>query len=71
MFRLYTLVGSYLRLKNKRLLMCAICSLYNYILVDVVYIGVGMCVGIKMFWLYAVARPHSRFGKNVCRACFM
>jgi hypothetical protein len=22
----------------------------------VVYIGVGMCVGIKMFWLYAVAR---------------
>ena len=37
-------------------LMCAICSLYNYILVDVVYIGIGMCVGIKMFWLYAVAR---------------
>ena len=37
-------------------LMCAICSLYKYILVDVVYIGVGMCVGIKMFWLYAVAR---------------
>jgi hypothetical protein len=39
-----------------RCLMCAICSLYNYILVDVVYIGVEMCVGIKMFWLYAVAR---------------
>ena len=56
MFRQYTLVGSHLRLKNKRLLMCAICSLYNYILVDVVYIGVGMCVGMKMFWLYAVAR---------------
>ena len=56
MFRQYTLVGSHLRLKNKRLLMCAICSLYNYILVDVVYIGVGMCVSIKMFWLYAVAR---------------
>jgi hypothetical protein len=40
MFRLYTLVGSHLRLKNKRLLMCAIFSLYNYILVDVVYIDV-------------------------------
>jgi hypothetical protein len=26
-----------------------ICSLYNYILVDVVYIGIGMCMGIKMF----------------------
>jgi hypothetical protein len=36
--------------------MRAICSLYNYILVHVVYVGVGMCVGIKMFWLYAVAR---------------
>jgi hypothetical protein len=36
--------------------MCAICSLYSYILVDMVYMGVGMCVGIKMFWLYAVAR---------------
>jgi hypothetical protein len=40
MFRLYTLVGSHLRLENKRLLMCAICSLSNYVLVDVVYIGV-------------------------------
>jgi hypothetical protein len=30
-------------------LMCAICSLYNYILVDVVYIGVGVYVGIKCF----------------------
>jgi hypothetical protein len=29
--------------------MCVICSLYNYILVDVVYIGVGMCVDIKCF----------------------
>jgi hypothetical protein len=66
MFRLYTLVGSHLRLKNKRLLMCAICSLYNYILVDVVYVGVGMCVGIKMFWLYVVARLPSRFGKQTC-----
>ena len=37
-------------------LMCAICSLYDYILVDVVYIVVGMCVGIKIFWLYAVAK---------------
>jgi hypothetical protein len=55
-----------LRLKNKRLLMCAICSLYNYILVDVVYVGVGMCVGIKMFWLYVVARLPSRFGKQTC-----
>jgi hypothetical protein len=40
MFRLYTLVGSHLRLENKRLLMCAICRLSNYVLVDVVYIGV-------------------------------
>jgi hypothetical protein len=40
MFRIYTLVGSHLWLGNKRLLMCAICSLSNYILVDVVYIGV-------------------------------
>jgi hypothetical protein len=47
-------------------LMCAICSLYNYILVNVVYIGVGVCVGIKMFWLYAVARLPSRFGKQTC-----
>jgi hypothetical protein len=27
--------------------------------------------GYKMFWLYAVARSHSRFGKQMCRACFM
>jgi hypothetical protein len=47
-------------------LMGAICSLYNYILVNVVYIGVGVCVGIKMFWLYAVARLPSRFGKQTC-----
>jgi hypothetical protein len=40
MFRLYTLVGSHLRIENKRLLMCANCSLSNYVLVDVVYIGV-------------------------------
>jgi hypothetical protein len=40
MFRLYTLVGSHLLLENKMLLMCAICSLSNYVLVDVVYIGV-------------------------------
>jgi hypothetical protein len=40
MFWLYTLVGSHLRLEDKRLLMCAICSLSNYVLVDVVYIGV-------------------------------
>jgi hypothetical protein len=40
MFRLYTLVGSHLRLENKMLLMCAICSLSNYILVDVVHIVV-------------------------------
>jgi hypothetical protein len=40
MFRLYMLVGSHLRLENKRLLMCVICSLSNYVLVDVVYIGV-------------------------------
>jgi hypothetical protein len=39
-FRLYTLVGSHLRLESKRLLMCAICSLSNYVLVYVVYIGV-------------------------------
>jgi hypothetical protein len=39
-FRLYTLVGSHLRLESKRLLICAICSLSNYVLVDVVYIGV-------------------------------
>jgi hypothetical protein len=39
-FWLYTLVGSHLRLENKRLLMCAICSLSNYILVDVMYSGV-------------------------------
>jgi hypothetical protein len=30
-------------------LMCAICSLYDYILVNVVCIGVGVCVGIKCF----------------------
>jgi hypothetical protein len=40
MFRQYTLVGSHLRLKNKRLLRCAICSLSNYVLVEVVYSGV-------------------------------
>jgi hypothetical protein len=40
MFQLYTLVGSHLLLENKRLLMCAICSLSNYVSVDVVYIGV-------------------------------
>jgi hypothetical protein len=40
MFRLYTLVGSHLRLESKRLLMCVIWSLSNYVLVDVVYIGV-------------------------------
>ena len=51
--------------------MCAICSLSNYVLVDVVYIGVGIYVGIKMFWLYAVARSHSCFGKQMCHACFM
>jgi hypothetical protein len=39
-FRVYTLVGSQLLLECKRLLMCAICSLSNYVLVDVVYIGV-------------------------------
>jgi hypothetical protein len=47
------------------LLMCVICSLYNYILVDVVYIGVGVC-GYKMFWLYVVARLPSCFGKQTC-----
>ena len=47
-------------------LMCAICSFYNYILVDVVYIGIGMCVGIKMFWLYAVARLPYHLGKQTC-----
>jgi hypothetical protein len=31
--------------------MYEICSLYNYILVDVVYNCVGVWVGIKMFWL--------------------
>jgi hypothetical protein len=40
MFRLYALVGSHLRIENKRLLMCAICSLSNYVLVDVMYSGV-------------------------------
>jgi hypothetical protein len=40
MFWLYTLVGSHLRLESKWLLMYAICSLSNYVLVDVVYIGV-------------------------------
>jgi hypothetical protein len=30
-------------------LMCALCSLYNYIFVDMMYIGVGRCVGIKCF----------------------
>jgi hypothetical protein len=40
MFWQYMLVGSHLRLKNKRLLRCAICSLSNYVLVDVVYSGV-------------------------------
>jgi hypothetical protein len=29
--------------------MCAIGSLSNYVLVDVVYIGVWICVGIKCF----------------------
>jgi hypothetical protein len=45
--------------------MCVICSLYNYIFVDVVYIGVGVC-GYKMFWLYVVARLPSHFGKQIC-----
>jgi hypothetical protein len=40
MFQLYTLVGSHLWLESKMLLMCAICSLSNYVLVNVVYIGV-------------------------------
>jgi hypothetical protein len=40
MFRLYTLVGSHLWLESKRSLMCAMCSLSNYVLVDVVYIGI-------------------------------
>jgi hypothetical protein len=40
--------------------------LYNYIFVDVVYIGVGVCVGYKMFWSYVVARLPSRFGKQTC-----
>jgi hypothetical protein len=40
MFRLYTLVGSHLRLENKRLFDVCGCSLSNYVLVDVVYIGV-------------------------------
>jgi hypothetical protein len=40
MFRYYALVGSGLRLENKRLLMCVICSLSNYVLVDVMYSGV-------------------------------
>jgi hypothetical protein len=34
MFRLYMLVGSHSRIENKRLLMCANCSLSNYALVD-------------------------------------
>jgi hypothetical protein len=25
----------------------------------------------KMFWLYTVARSLSRFGKQMCRTCFM
>jgi hypothetical protein len=36
----YILVGAHLRLENKKLLMCAICSLSKYVLVDVVCIGV-------------------------------
>ena len=41
MFQVYALVGSHVRLENKRLFdVCAICSLSNYVLVDVVYIGV-------------------------------
>jgi hypothetical protein len=40
MFRYYALVGSRLRLENKRLLRCAICSMSNDVLVDVVYSGV-------------------------------
>jgi hypothetical protein len=51
--------------------MRAICSLSNYVLVDVEHMGVQLCVGIKCFGLYAVARSHSRFGKHVCRACFI
>jgi hypothetical protein len=39
-FQLYALVGSRLQLESKMLLMCAICSLSDYVLVDVVYIGV-------------------------------
>jgi hypothetical protein len=40
MFRLCALVGSRLRLGEQEVVMCAICSLSNYDLVDVVYIGV-------------------------------
>ena len=46
-------------------LMCAICSLYDYILVD----GVHWCWSVcryKMFWLYVVARLPSRLGKQTC-----
>jgi hypothetical protein len=48
MFWLYTLVGSHLRLENKRLLMCAIYSLSNNVLVDVVHvcICVRKCIGM-------------------------
>jgi hypothetical protein len=40
MFRLYTLVGSHLRLENKRLFDVCGCSLSTYVLVNVVCIGV-------------------------------
>jgi hypothetical protein len=48
-FRLYTLVGLHLRLESKRLLMCVICTLSNYVLVDVVHvcICVRKCIGME------------------------
>jgi hypothetical protein len=46
--------------------MCAICSLSNYVSVDVVYIGVRICVGIKCFgYMSWQGRIHILVSKRV------
>jgi hypothetical protein len=46
--------------------MCVICSLSNYVLVNVVYIGVCICVGIKCFgYMSWQGRIHVLVSKRV------
>jgi hypothetical protein len=55
---------------------CLMCANVRFVVVQLDFsrCDVHWCLtvcGYKMFWLYAVARSLSRFGKQMCRSCFM